>query len=122
MLFHTDSTQPRPPVTRVSAVPPTEVTYFDDAGYSLTYPLSPELAVMTMPGWLKVLSSATVWVASSGPPQLFDTYLAPSSTDLLMAAYRSVSELLFASTSMMLQLGHTAETIWTSSEISPAQP
>src|SRR5262249_27998221 len=94
---------------------------FDEAGYWLTYPSSPELAVMTTPGWLNVVSSSAIWDEYSAPPQLFDTYLAPSSTALLIARYRS-SELVSASTSRMPQLGQVADTIWISSAISPAQP
>ena len=54
---HTLSVQPRVLELRVSAVPPTAVTFFDAAGYSVTKPLSPEETVIATPGWLKYSES-----------------------------------------------------------------
>ena len=51
-----------------------------------------------------------------------DTNFAPSATAWFTAVNRSLLRLLFASTSRMRQFGQTAETIWTSSEISAAHP
>src|SRR5947207_1376589 len=77
--FQADSGQPGVLDARLSDVPPTAVTYRDVAGYDAPTPLSPLLAVITTPGWLKCASSVD-WPDHSEPPQLFDTYLAPSAT------------------------------------------
>src|SRR6476646_7678547 len=61
-------------------------------------------------------------VLSSAPPQLLETYLAPSETAVLIAWNNELSSGELASTSRMLQLGQTAETMSRSREISPAQP
>jgi hypothetical protein len=51
----------------VSEVPPTAVTYCDEAGQETPKPLSPEDAVIATPGWLKLASAARI-VESSAPP------------------------------------------------------
>src|SRR2546430_13667961 len=76
---------------------------------------------MATPGWLKLLSSV-VWREYSLPPQLFETNLAPRLTAVFSAPYRSASLAELASTRMMLAAGAIADTISTSSAISPAQP
>src|ERR671930_2046024 len=75
--LHALSVQPRVDELRVSEVPPTAVRKRDAAGYETPKPLSPELAVMATPGWLKCASSA-VWPLYSPPPQLFEIVFAPS--------------------------------------------
>ena len=102
-------------------MPPTAVTYREVAGYSAPVPSSPELTVMATPGWFRYVSSE-VSVLLSSPPQLLETYLAPSETAVLMAVNNGESSALLASTSRMWQAGHVAETMSRSSEISPAQP
>src|SRR5690349_7184816 len=68
--LHALSRQPRVVVaSRVSEVPPTAVTFGEDAGHETPKPLSPELAVIAMPGWLK-WASLVVSSADSSPPQL----------------------------------------------------
>ena len=52
-------------VSRVRLVPPTAVTHCEEAGNSTPYPLSPELAVMMMPGWLKYALESDVVLESS---------------------------------------------------------
>ncbi len=49
-------------------VPPTAVTYWDAAGNSTPYPLSPEEAVIITPGWLKYLLSSLVSLEYSLAP------------------------------------------------------
>ena len=119
--FHADSVQPRLLPDRFRLVPPTDVTNRDDAGNSAPVPLSPELTVMATPGWFRNWLSIVVCPLNSPPPHELETYLAPWATAWLMAVYRS-SLLEFASTSRMWHCGHTAETMSTSREISPAQP
>src|SRR3954470_1377324 len=51
------SVQPRALLARTRCVPPTAVTKREAAGNSTPKPLSPELTVMAMPGWLKCASS-----------------------------------------------------------------
>src|SRR6266540_1493386 len=51
--LHTDSVQPRALEERVSRVPPTAVTYCEEAGKESPNPESPAAAVSTWPGWLK---------------------------------------------------------------------
>src|SRR4051794_37787142 len=46
------SEKPRALPSRLSEVPPTAVTYCEAAGNSTPKPLSPELTVMAIPGWL----------------------------------------------------------------------
>src|SRR6266545_7680403 len=119
--LHAVSVHPRPPPERTSEVPPTAVTYCDDAGKERPKPSSPELAVMTTPGWLRNASSCVCAVYSAAP-KLLDTYVAPRFTAVLIAVNRSLVRLVVASTSRIWQLGQTAETIWMSREISAAQP
>src|SRR3954452_19327412 len=74
---HADSLQPRAvPAARVRDVPPTAVRNGDAAGYETPKPLSPELAVIAMPGWLKWTSFAVSSLDSS-PPQLLLIASAP---------------------------------------------
>src|SRR3954464_1635063 len=66
---HADSVQPRAAeVSRVSDVPPTAVRNGEEAGYETPKPLSPELAVIAMPGWLKWASVAGSGGAPPPPP------------------------------------------------------
>src|SRR5437763_9384155 len=58
--FQADSVQPRAVPLRVSEVPPTVVTYRDEAGNSAPQPLSPALAVMATPGWFRYDWSTSV--------------------------------------------------------------
>ena len=64
--FHTVSVNPRALAARLSEVPPTAVTNWDAAGNWTPNPLSPELTVTAMPGWLKCASSVTS--AEYSPP------------------------------------------------------
>jgi hypothetical protein len=49
----TVSLQPRALEERTSRVPPTAVTYWEEAGNESPKPVSPDAAVSTWPGWLK---------------------------------------------------------------------
>ena len=51
--LHAVSVQPRALVLRTRWVPPTASTVVAAAGYSTPKPLSPLLAVIRTPGWLK---------------------------------------------------------------------
>src|SRR3954453_3940460 len=83
---HADSVQPRAvDVLRVSDVPPTAVRNGEEAGDETPKPLSPELAVIAMPGWLKWASLA-VSSADSSPPQLLLIAFAPSRAAVSSAA------------------------------------
>src|SRR4051812_20219577 len=83
---HADSVHPRAvPAEGVSDVPPTAVRNGEAAGYETPNPLSPELAVIAMPGWLKWTSFAVSSLDSS-PPQLFEIALAPSRAAVSSAA------------------------------------
>jgi hypothetical protein len=56
--LHARSVHPRVVVAaRLSEVPPTAVTYREVAGYAAPVPLSPVLAVIATPGWLKWTSA-----------------------------------------------------------------
>ena len=62
------SVQPRAVLAAlVSVVPPTAVTYWEDAGQLTPNPESPEDAVTAIPGWFRCVSAARI-VLSSGPP------------------------------------------------------
>src|SRR4051794_39265725 len=83
---HAASVQPRAvAASRVSAVPPTAVRNGEDAGEETPKPLSPELAVTGMPGWLKWTSFA-VSAAGASPPQLLLIAFAPSRAAVSSAA------------------------------------
>src|ERR1700737_2398241 len=65
---HAVSVQPRAvAVLRASVVPPTDVTYGDEAG-NCTAPESPALAVIAMPGWLNAACAAASMLAALPPP------------------------------------------------------
>src|SRR3954468_22509187 len=119
--LHTVSVKPRAEASRVSEVPPTAVTNCDAAGNSTPKPLSPELTVMAMPGWLKCASSVVSLVYSL-PPYEFEMAFAPRRAAVATAAARLANELVVASTSRILQFGQTALTMSRSREISSAQP
>jgi hypothetical protein len=51
LSLHADSVKPRADEVRVSVVPPTAVTHFEEAGYETPYPLSPADAVIATPRW-----------------------------------------------------------------------
>src|SRR3954454_6127045 len=117
--FHAISAQPRDACgSRISDVPPTDVTNCDDAGNAVRYPLSPEAATMATPGWWKCCSS----LGWAKPPQLSDTYKAPRATAWSCATSRSVEKSEFASTSRMWQFGQIAVTMSMSRDSSPSQP
>ena len=64
--LHAVSVQPRVLDAVLSEVPPTAVTWGDDAGNWTKKPESPELAVIAMPVWLYADSLPVVPVSS--PP------------------------------------------------------
>src|SRR5882724_636654 len=66
--LHAVSVQPRVLLALVRLVPPTAVTNRDAAGNCGPKPLSPELAVIATPGWLKNELSWLVSVEDSPPP------------------------------------------------------
>src|SRR5580704_2565021 len=61
-------------------------------------------------------------VLNSDAAQLFEITVAPSATAVFSAVSRSIRLFELASTRRMWQLGHAAETMSTSSEISSDQP
>jgi hypothetical protein len=107
--LHTVSVALRVPVFPdcCKLVPPTAVTYGEEAGYSTPYPASPELAVMATPGRLKTASKLD-WPLNSVEPQLLLIAIAPRLTATLIAAERSLKLDELASTRRMLQYGQMA--------------
>src|SRR3954468_414364 len=72
-----------------------------------------------MPGWSKLGSSA-ILAAFSGPPQLLLITVEPSAAAAFCERY-SEAPLSVAWTTRILQVGHTALAIWTSSAVSSVQ-